>query len=144
MLGQVLLMAAVGIAAPLAGADPRAAPTWLSGLALALLGLGAAFGLGGVWALGRHRTIFPQPKAHARLITHGVYGWVRHPLYTSLILIALGWSALWRSWLGLVLATALSSFLHRKARREEQWLRAKFPNYEAYARRVKRLIPGLY
>jgi protein-S-isoprenylcysteine O-methyltransferase Ste14 len=34
--------------------------------------------------------------------------------------------------------------LEVKSRREERWLREKFPEYAAYQRRVRRLIPFLY
>ena len=35
-------------------------------------------------------------------------------------------------------------FFDRKARREERWLRSRFPKYAAYERRVRRFIPGIY
>jgi protein-S-isoprenylcysteine O-methyltransferase Ste14 len=35
-------------------------------------------------------------------------------------------------------------FLDLKSRREERWLCAKFPDYPAYQRRVRRLIPFVY
>jgi protein-S-isoprenylcysteine O-methyltransferase Ste14 len=35
-------------------------------------------------------------------------------------------------------------FFDLKARREERWLRERFADYDDYARRVKRFIPGFY
>jgi protein-S-isoprenylcysteine O-methyltransferase Ste14 len=43
------------------------------------------------------------------------------------------------------LAAALQTvFLDLKSRREEVWLRDRFPGYSEYAHRVRRLVPGLY
>ena len=63
-----------------------------------LLGAGAVFGLAGVGALGRNLTPYPKPREDARLVQHGIYAIVRHPLYSSLIFVVLGWALLWRSW----------------------------------------------
>ncbi|MEQ1861376.1 MAG: isoprenylcysteine carboxylmethyltransferase family protein [Chthoniobacteraceae bacterium] len=109
-----------------------------------LLGAGALFGVAGVRALGRNRTPFPKPREDARLVEHGIFSIVRHPLYTSLCLISIGWALLWWSGPALVAALALAMLLDAKARLEESWLRELFPNYDAYARRVRRLIPGVY
>jgi protein-S-isoprenylcysteine O-methyltransferase Ste14 len=39
---------------------------------------------------------------------------------------------------------ALAFFFDAKARHEERWLLRQFPEYDSYARRVRRFIPGLY
>jgi protein-S-isoprenylcysteine O-methyltransferase Ste14 len=104
----------------------------------------AGFGLGGALALRSQLTPYPQPGAQAVLVTQGVYGWVRHPLYTSVAAAALGWGLLWRSGPALLGALALALFFLAKARREERWLRARFPGYADYARRVKAFLPGLF
>lgn len=142
VLGQSALMLLVLGLGPLCPGTPR--PSGLKLLAGVCLILGAVFGLGGVWALRGNRTIFPRPKVDASLVRHGIYRWVRHPLYTSLILLSLGWAAGWASMPALLAGGALAVFLDRKARREEVWLRAKFPEYAAYARQVRRFVPGIY
>jgi protein-S-isoprenylcysteine O-methyltransferase Ste14 len=43
-----------------------------------------------------------------------------------------------------LLALLQAVLLDAKARREERWLREKFPDYDRYAEKVCRLIPGLY
>jgi protein-S-isoprenylcysteine O-methyltransferase Ste14 len=102
---------------------------------------GAGFGIAGVRALGRNLTPYPRPRATAQLVQTGIYGVVRHPLYTSLIMLTLGWSLGWSSWPALVLALGLAVVLDRKARAEERWLRGKFPEYTAYSQRVRRFVP---
>jgi protein-S-isoprenylcysteine O-methyltransferase Ste14 len=69
---------------------------------------------------------------------------VRHPIYTGIVLGALGWALAWLSVAGAAYAALLAVFFDRKARREERWLRSRFPDYAAYAHRVRRFIPGIY
>jgi protein-S-isoprenylcysteine O-methyltransferase Ste14 len=117
-------------------------PTFAAGIFL--LFIGAWLGLRGKRDLGSHRTPFPQPKEDGQLITTGIYERLRHPLYASVIALGFAWALLWRSWPALALAIVQVPFFDAKARREERWLRELFPDYAAYARRVKRFIPGLY
>ena len=105
--------------------------------------LGGGFGIAGVAVLGRNRTPYPQPRAGSELVQHGIYARVRHPLYTSVMLASLGWALIWQSGPAFVAALALLPFFQAKARREEQWLSARFPGYPDYARRVPRFLPRL-
>jgi protein-S-isoprenylcysteine O-methyltransferase Ste14 len=117
---------------------------WRPWVAGALFGAGAASGLAGMAVLGRNRTIFPYPNVGSQLVRHGVYRWIRHPLYTSVMTLSLGWAVARGSALTLVLAVALIVLLRLKAGREEHWLGEQFPEYADYARRVARFIPGVW
>lgn len=57
-----------------------------------ILTTSAICGIGGTMALGRNLTPFPKPSVEAKLVQHGIYGLIRHPLYTAVICAALGWS----------------------------------------------------
>lgn len=109
-----------------------------------LMSVGGCLGIAGVCALGRNLTPYPKPLENSALAQRGVYALVRHPLYCSLILSSAGWALMWRSWPALAASLALSILLDAKARREEHWLREKFPDYAAYSRRVRRLLPWIY
>lgn len=109
-----------------------------------LIAVGAIFGIAGAWMLGRNRTAFPRPLEGAHLVTSGVYGIVRHPLYSSLIFLGFGWALVWQSAVAMVCAAALTIFLWCKAQREERWLREQFAGYEAYSKRVRRFVPGIF
>jgi protein-S-isoprenylcysteine O-methyltransferase Ste14 len=111
---------------------------------IVLLAFGGWLGVAGVRALGRNRTPYPRPLENSTLVQHGVYGLVRHPLYSSVILVSAGWALLWASGTALLVSLALAILLDAKARREERWLREKFPEYAAYAGRVRRLLPWIY
>ena len=108
------------------------------------LAIAALCGLAGLISLGRNLTPFPRPSAKTQLVRHGIYGWIRHPLYTSVMCAAIGWSLVWQSWPALSASLVLVIFLDAKARHEEQWLRKAFPDYATYAQRVRRFVPGVY
>jgi protein-S-isoprenylcysteine O-methyltransferase Ste14 len=123
---------------------PLDLPLWLRVLGLAIIAIGGVFGTGGALALGRNLTPFPKPIEGGTLVTSGVYRWVRHPIYTGLILGTLGWS-LWReNLLGVGLAVLLFVFFDLKSRREERWLMEAYSGYAEYRHHVKKLIPFVY
>ena len=102
----------------------------------------------GVWTLGNNRwgnfNIRPELRAGARLVTGGPYRWIRHPMYASVLLgVAALVHADPRAWrVGALVALVL--VLLAKAAREEEYLRAAFPEYADYATRTWRLVPFVY
>lgn len=111
---------------------------------LVLLGVGLVLALAGVWSLGDNITAVPHPKENAQMVEHGAYRLVRHPIYSGIILGALGWGLFMHSGLTLVLVLLLFLLFDAKSRREEQWLAEKYENYGAYQQRVHKLIPFVY
>ena len=91
--------------------------------------------------LGKSLTAHPMPLATGTLKTTGLYAVVRHPIYLGLLMVAAGVTVHGASIWHLVGFVGLSVLLHIKAGFEERLLRAAYPEYEAYARRVGRLIP---
>ena len=143
--GQLLLLAAVGVAGVVDRPDwdgTALTLTTLAGVGLVVLGL--VVGLVGVRDLGLSLTPLPRPKDGANLVEEGIYGWIRHPLYAGLVLGALGWALFAASLLALAFTAALAVFLDLKSRREEVWLRERYPRYRMYARRVRRFVPRVY
>jgi protein-S-isoprenylcysteine O-methyltransferase Ste14 len=129
----------------------RAAPHFLALQAsgLAWLVLAAAAALGG-WALAHNRpgnfNIRPQPKAGGQLVRSGPYAWIRHPMYSAILLAALagvyGVDIPGRTLVGTAFF-ALLAVLWVKAGLEEQWLLARHPGYAAYQKESSRFIPWL-
>lgn len=142
VVAQFIAMACWLVLPPIAGSITDSVLLWV--LSALLLTTGAVLGVLGVRELGQSRTPFPRPPEHTQLAQSGVYAVVRHPLYSSLIALSLGWACLWGSALGAVLALVQAILLDAKARREERWLRDRFPSYPEYARKVRRLIPWVY
>ena len=111
---------------------------------IVVFGVGGWFGIAGVRALGRNRTAYPKPLEDSTLVQSGVYGLVRHPLYSSLMFASVGWALLWASAASLAAAGALTFLLRAKAICEERWLRERYLDYAQYERRVKRFVPGVW
>ena len=114
-------------------------------LPLALLACAVALGL---WTLFHNRpgnfNIRPEPKASTRLVSSGPYRHLRNPMYSAVLLFAaaevLAYGDEWK----ILCWVALALVLYAKALLEERALRALFPGYAAYARRVRRFIPGIF
>lgn len=114
-------------------------PFWL-GAVLTLAGL-----LFTVWArvhLGTNWSATITVRQDHKLVTNGPYRFVRHPIYSGLLVAFVG-SALARAeWRGVLAAFLVFCALWRKLRIEEQRMREQFGSaYEEYASRVVALIP---
>ena len=97
-----------------------------------------------IFRLGSNLTAVPYPKEQGTLIETGPYRIVRHPIYCGWILISFGWAFLVHGWLTIGSAIIMLVFFDVKSRREEQWLKGKFPGYAEYQKRVHKLIPFIY
>ena len=117
-------------------------PLWLRGLAGVAGVLGVVVMLVGGTALGRGLTAAPLPNAHAQLRTGGLYRFVRHPIYSGLLLMAGAIAVVSGSVARLVVFAALVGLINVKARWEERQLMMRFPDYAAYAARTPRFVPG--
>lgn len=113
-------------------------------LGLAVMGGGVVIGGRALRDLGTSLTALPRPRADARLVDAGIYGVIRHPMYAALVAASLGWVLVTASVPAAVSTAALAIWLDLKSRREETWLRGRYPEYEAYRRRTHRFIPGAY
>jgi protein-S-isoprenylcysteine O-methyltransferase Ste14 len=79
------------------------------------------------------------------LVTGGIYQYIRHPLYSSLILLAWGVFFKHPDWTGLLLALVACLFLTTTARIEEQEnIRFFGSAYQEYMRHTRRFIPLLF
>lgn len=93
--------------------------------------------------LGKSLTALPNPKTNATLVTTGLYRYMRHPIYTGLLLLGLGQVFSAGPLPQLIFYILLLGLLISKARFEETLLRQKYPEYDSYARRTGRFFPGL-
>lgn len=100
---------------------------------------GLAIIVAGSNALGKNLTPLPVPRDSATLSTDGMYKWMRHPLYTGLILISVGIAAVSQDSTRALFALGLTIVLSFKATFEEEQLLAKFGDkYEQYMKDTKK------
>lgn len=114
---------------------------WFSALFICISGL--IICLIAVLQLNTNLSPFPSPKTKSSLISNGLYGIVRHPIYSGIILAALGYGvfsgSVWRIGIG----CALWLLFIFKSKFEEQLLAEKFPEYHNYKKKTWRLFPGI-
>jgi protein-S-isoprenylcysteine O-methyltransferase Ste14 len=135
---QMLLFALTGAAGPVLGGGGSGIVR-IAGVAVLLAGVGFAG-----WSartLGRALTPEPEPLPGTQLVQSGPYRIVRHPIYTGVVASLVGWTLIWSTWLpALIVGLVLAAFFSAKAAAEERWLRARFPAYDGYAKRVSRKV----
>ena len=102
----------------------------------------------GIWAAAtmkvRNVNVFPEVKSGSHLVTGGPYRWIRHPMYTALLMVMLALVcesfSYWRGFCWLLLSVNLVAKLFY----EETFLREAFDDYEGYQLRTWRLIPWIF
>ncbi len=144
---QAVLFAIIAIAGLRDLVGQGSAPPWDSAawlIGLAAIGIGGFVAARGVWDLRAGLSPFPRPIDGAPLVETGAYRLIRHPIYSGLVLGAVGWGLVSGSVTVIVAAGLLFLLFAAKSRREEVWLTAAHPGYADYQRRTKRLIPWVY
>ena len=87
--------------------------------------------------LGRNLSPLPRPINNSNLVTKGIYRFMRHPMYYSLIFISFGVFLTKFSLYYLFLSTSLILIIKFKIALEEKYLKNKFKNYLLYKNEVK-------
>lgn len=121
-------------------------PLWLRWTGVALLALSLA-GLTWVqWALDVQFNTTLHVQEDHKLIQHGPYHWVRHPMYTVLIALGLGWGLVSANLvIGFPVSVAVVGIILNRIRREEATLVEIFGDqYRAYMKRTGRFLPKFH
>jgi protein-S-isoprenylcysteine O-methyltransferase Ste14 len=96
--------------------------------------------------LGRNWSVSLETRASHSLVTDGLYGYVRHPMYSSFLLSAIAQALLLPNWIagasGLVGIGVL--FFYRVGREERLMTETFGEDYRAYMRRTARIVPWVY
>jgi protein-S-isoprenylcysteine O-methyltransferase Ste14 len=91
--------------------------------------------------LGRSFSVMAEAR---RLVTSGLYRFVRHPLYLAEEIASIGVVMQFLSWRALLLLAVQIAFQLRRIQNEEAVLGEIFPDYADYRAKTARLIPGVY
>lgn len=112
-------------------------PLALRGLGIALIILGATVR---IWCFIDLRSTWRIDH----LVTSGIYGWTRNPIYLSFMVVILGVAFACDAWLGFAWAAASIAALYQLARVEESDLEKAFGDeFTRYRTRVPRFLPRL-
>ena len=139
-----------GLAAPivgLAGLDPVALldreAVQVVGAVVAVLGivatLAAQVQMGTSWRIG------VDPSERTGLVTAGIFGWVRNPIFTAMLLAAVGFTLLVGNVVAVLALAALVVAIEVQVRAvEEPYLREVHgAEFDRYVARTGRFLPGL-
>jgi len=131
----------LGLLVVIPGRDDWPVPRALDVACVVTTGVGLAVMVIGATGLGRGLTATPLPNAHAQLRTGGLYRFVRHPIYSGLLLTMASITVATGSGFRLLVLGLLFLLLTVKARWEERRLAERFEGYAAYAARTPRFAP---
>jgi protein-S-isoprenylcysteine O-methyltransferase Ste14 len=141
----------LGLAAPAAALTGILSPPpsltgpgmWGTGAAIAAVGsvlvLAAQSGMGSSWRVG------VDEHERTALVTDGAFALVRNPVFTAMVIAAIGWALMVPTWLSLAAVAVLVIAVQLQVRVvEEPYLHRTHPGaYPAYAQHVGRFLPGV-
>ena len=115
---------------------------WIAWLGFGVTVISLLFACWARVVLGRNWSAMVQLKQDHELIVRGPYRFVRHPIYTGLLLGYFGTGLAIGEWRVLLGTAIVAIALWRKLRLEERWLCELFGDqYRGYMGRVKALVP---
>jgi protein-S-isoprenylcysteine O-methyltransferase Ste14 len=115
------------------------APFPYLGLLLSVLGILVA--LLALLQLNRSLSPFPTPKVDGELIQSGLYRYVRHPIYSGIILMTIGSAIYMLSGYKLLVGLCLWVLFYFKSNYEEQRLLDSYSDYGTYRDSTGRFWP---
>jgi len=116
----------------------------VSGMVLIIVGLAVRWTA--ILTLWKYFTVDVSIVGDHRLVTTGLYKFVRHPAYTGSLLSFLGLGLVFLNWLSLIVVVVpiTTAFVYRIKVEEEALVTFFGEQYLRYCARTKRLIPGIY
>ena len=106
-----------------------------------LLTIGVLIAIIALLQLNRFLTPFPTPKKESKLLQSGIYKFIRHPIYTGIILASFGYSFYAESVWKFFIAVLLFILFYLKSKYEESLLMNHFVDYQNYRKVTGRFFP---
>ncbi len=121
------------------------AAEWVAWLGVAITTVGIALAIWARRCIGEYWSARVTLKHDHQLIRSGPYGYVRHPIYTGMLLGVVGRALTIGEWRGMLAVVLVFAAHWRKALREERMLKSEFgEQYESYLRSTGFLFPALW
>ncbi len=86
---------------------------------------------------------FPTPSKNASLITSGIFKYIRHPIYSGIVLLFMSIGVYYGSVYKILIAFLIFGVLYLKSIHEEKLLLERFPEYLSYKHRTGRFFPNI-
>lgn len=113
---------------------------WLKYSGLIIASLGLILGSVALLQINTNISPFPTPVKNSRLLTQGAFAIARHPIYTSILAITLGYAIYDTSLYKFIIFLFFWLLFYLKSSYEEQLLLEKFPEYKTYKQNTRRFI----
>jgi len=121
---------------------PRAA--WITWVGISLTAAGVALAIWARWRLGRNWSDKVVLKVDHEFIRSGPYRYLRHPIYTGILVGLAGTALVIGEWRGVVAVLLMATNYYVKARREETILASNFgAAFEEHKKRTGFFLPGM-
>ena len=91
--------------------------------------------------LNIHLSPFPSPKKGSKLVEKGLYKYVRHPIYSGILIALFGYGLYTSSSYKLIISFILFVLFYYKSRYEEKRLTHTFSDYKSYQKTTGRFFP---
>lgn len=118
-------------------------PTAITGAGFALFVCGSVLLLAGMVGLRSNLTPFPTPLTKGKLIQSGIYQYIRHPIYSGIVAVALGYGVYDAELHRVLCGVLLLALFYYKSAYEEKLLHQKFPEYRKYKENSGRFLPRI-
>jgi protein-S-isoprenylcysteine O-methyltransferase Ste14 len=105
--------------------------------------IGIAIGLLSMMQLNIYLSPFPSPKKGSKLVQNGLYKYVRHPIYSGILIALFGYGVYTTSSYRLIISLSLLVLFYYKSKYEEMRLQRNFSDYKSYQRTTGRFFPKL-
>lgn len=115
--------------------------TLISNTGVLLIFLGVLIGTISLLQLNKNLSPFPTPKSNSTLITHGIYKYIRHPIYSAITLFLFGYGLYSSSLFKILISLTLLILFYFKSAYEEKLLSKKYSNYKTYRKTAGRFLP---
>lgn len=112
-------------------------------IGLLIAGFGGMIVILALLQLNKNLSPFPTPKNNTTLLQNGLYKYMRHPIYTGIILLFTGYSVYQNSFYKLGISLLLMVLFYFKSNYEEQRLEQKFPDYKLYKNKTGKFFPWI-
>lgn len=108
-----------------------------------IAGMGLLWSILAVLSMSTLVSPFPSPKDRMQLQTNGVYAFLRHPIYSGILILFYAWGIAHASEYKIGIGLLFHIFIYFKATYEEELLQLKFPEYKAYKKKTGMFFPKL-
>lgn len=94
--------------------------------------------------LNKNLTAFPTPKENGILITNGVYKFIRHPIYSGIIISTLFFGIYNTNCWEIIISILLFILFYFKSNYEELMLEKHYPDYKKYKKKSFKFFPFIF